>query len=92
MRYSGEERRKQIVDESINIIYEQSFLQFTIRELAQRVGLSEAGIYRHFDSKDDIIMQILERMNDFGKEIAQKIGQTNNPIEKIKQFFLLQLE
>lgn len=92
MRYTSEERKEQIINESINIIYEQSFLKFTIRRLANRVGLSEAGIYRHIDSKDDIIMQILKRMNDFGKEITQKIEQTNNPIEKIKQFFLFQLE
>ncbi len=92
MRYSSEKRREQIINESINIIYERSFLKFTIRRLARRVGLSEAGIYRHFDSKDDIILQILERMNKFGAELAQKVAEIDNPLEKIKQFFLLQLE
>lgn len=92
MRKTAEERKKQIVDESLNIIYEKGFMQFTIRNIAQRVGISEAGIYRHFDSKNDIIFSILDRMNEFGEEISEQIKSIEDPIKKINRFFLLQLK
>jgi len=92
LRKTAEERKKQIVDESLNIIYEKGFMQFTIRNIAQRVGISEAGIYRHFDSKNDIIFSILDRMNEFGEEISEQIKSIEDPIKKINRFFLLQLK
>ena len=92
MRKTAEERKKQIVDESLNIIYKKGFMQFTIRNIAQRVGISEAGIYRHFDSKNDIIFSILDRMNEFGEEISEQIKSIEDPIKQINRFFLLQLK
>ena len=33
----------------------------TIGELARRVGMSKSGLFRHFDSKENLQLQVLER-------------------------------
>jgi len=60
------ERQQQIIEESINIIDERGIQGLTIKNLSRAIGISEPGIYRHFESKTEILLSIL---NNF-KEMA----------------------
>lgn len=91
MRITSGERKEQIINEGIQIIHENGFPALSIRELASRVRISEPAIYRHFKSKDDIIMGILNKMKEFGELIQQKLMAVEGELEKIRQLFLLQL-
>ncbi len=91
MRLTSRERREQIITEAIQIIHEKGFPSLSIRELASRVGISEPAIYRHFENKDDIIMGILNKMQEFGELIQEKLISVEGELEKIRQLFLLQL-
>ena len=57
-RLSTEERQVLIIDEAIKIIHELGYQAFSIRELSNRVGISEPAIYRHFLNKEDIVLGI----------------------------------
>lgn len=50
------ERQKQIIKETISLVSEGGFKNFSIRKLAERVGVSEPAIYRHFKDKADIML------------------------------------
>lgn len=91
MRITTEERKAQIIQEAIQIIHENGFPALSIRELAGRVGISEPAIYRHFENKDDIIMGILDKMQEFGQHIQQQLQGVDGELEKIRQLILLQL-
>ncbi|MCF6171124.1 MAG: TetR/AcrR family transcriptional regulator [Bacteroidales bacterium] len=60
------ERQQQIIEESIKIIDDKGIQGLTIKNLSKAIGISEPGIYRHFESKTAILMSIL---NNF-KEMA----------------------
>lgn len=85
-RISTEERQILIVDEAIKIIHELGYQAFSIRELSKRVGISEPAIYRHFLNKEDIVLGILSRFNEFDKSLFQEVKRHDDPIEKIKSF------
>lgn len=85
-RLSTEERQNHIIDEAINIIHEQGFQSLSIRELSDRVGISEPAIYRHFLNKEDIILGILSRFAEFDEKLILKLKEFERPIEKINQF------
>lgn len=91
MRITSEERKAQIINEAIQIIHENGFPALSIRELAGRVGISEPAIYRHFENKDEIIMGILDKMQEFGQQIQQQLQGVDGELEKIRQLILLQL-
>ena len=55
----GEVRRQQIFDEAIDIIGQRGYRGFTLQELAQRCGLSNAGLLHHFPSKDQLLIGLL---------------------------------
>ena len=64
------ERQQQIIEESINIIDEKGIQGLTIKNLSKAIGISEPGIYRHFESKTEILLSIL---NNF-KEMAEMLS------------------
>nr|WP_325265979.1 TetR/AcrR family transcriptional regulator [uncultured Rhizobium sp.] len=57
----GDEREKTIVNEAVRFFAEVGFEGQT-RELAKRMGISHAVIYRHFDSKDALIERVYEHI------------------------------
>lgn len=51
--------REEILDEGLMIASETGLGGLTMGALARAAGLSKAGLYAHFDSKDDILKEIL---------------------------------
>ena len=64
------ERQIQIIEASIEIISQKGIQGLTIKNLSKKIGISEPAIYRHFDSKTEILLTIL---NNF-KEMAAFLG------------------
>lgn len=59
-RDDAEVRREQILDEAIRIVGERGYFGFTVQELAQRCGISNAGLLYHFRSKDQLLLCMLQ--------------------------------
>jgi AcrR family transcriptional regulator len=55
-------RRAQIVDEAVRIIGERGYNGFTVQALAERCGLSNAGLLYYFGSKDQLLISLLEEV------------------------------
>lgn len=53
-RLSADERRTRILDAALKVFSEKGFHGATTRELAKAAGVSEALIFRHFPSKEDL--------------------------------------
>ncbi|HKJ23861.1 MAG TPA: TetR/AcrR family transcriptional regulator [Myxococcota bacterium] len=60
-RATGADRREQILAEAMACFAELGFRGTTVRELASRVGLSEAALYRYFSSKESLYAAIIDR-------------------------------
>ncbi len=89
-RIRTQERQKQIVDEAINIIHEKGYSGLSIRELSKKVGITEPGIYRHFENKEQIIMGILDRMTSLGQDLQQNLQKISDTREKVHTVLRLQ--
>lgn len=57
---SGDARREQILQTAIEVFSQRGFKGTTTKEIARAVGVSEAIIFRHFASKDDLYAAILD--------------------------------
>lgn len=82
------ERQQQIIDESIRIIANKGIQGLTIKNLAKEIGVSEPAIYRHFESKTDILLTILNNfkaMSSFMDDMLKDSHMT--AIEKIEFMF-----
>lgn len=59
---SGDERRQQILQVAIGLFSKCGFSGTTTKQIAQSAGVSEAIIFRHFATKDELYRAILDHM------------------------------
>jgi len=53
-------KQQEIINISIELIADLGIQGFTIKNLSKRVGVTEGAIYRHFESKTEILYSILK--------------------------------
>jgi AcrR family transcriptional regulator len=59
LRRATPTRREQIVTAAARLFAERGFHGVTIEELGADVGISGPALYKHFDSKDDVLSEML---------------------------------
>jgi AcrR family transcriptional regulator len=55
----GDERREQILQTAVELFSQKGFKGTTTKEIATRAGVSEAMVFRHFATKDELYAAIL---------------------------------
>jgi AcrR family transcriptional regulator len=59
VRMTGDERREQILRAAVELFSRKGFKGTTTKEIANASGVSEAMVFRHFASKDELYAAIL---------------------------------
>ena len=54
------ERQKEIIKASLELITNKGIQGLTIKNLSKKIGVTEPAIYRHFESKTQILISMLE--------------------------------
>ena len=78
-RMAGEDRRRQIVDVAMRLFSERGFRGTTTKEIATAAGVSEAIIFRHFATKEELYTAIIDHkacsgeMGDMERPVAESI-------------------
>lgn len=60
MRLAAPDRRKKLQNAALDLFAQQGFRGTTTREIARRAGVSEALLFRHFPSKQELYWSVLE--------------------------------
>jgi AcrR family transcriptional regulator len=61
-RVAAAARREQILDRASELATESGLGQMTMKRIAARVGFSEAAIYRHFATKQALLLGLMDRL------------------------------
>lgn len=86
------QRQQQIIDESIRLISEKGIQELTIKNISLRIGISEPAIYRHFASKFDIILGILDHFQTMTETFFSRLADDSSELQKIEQIFFIRLK
>lgn len=82
------ERQEEILEKSIQLIAEKGIQGFTIKNLSKAIGISEPAIYRHFKSKTDILLKILDNFMQMANMLSSMMKENKmKSIEKISFMF-----
>jgi len=85
MRQSTEIRQEQIKQAVLDIIYTDGLKNLSTRMLAQRIGLSEGAIFRHFPTKQHIIHSIINDVQkDFIGSLRNIATQSTSPEKRLE--------
>jgi len=64
-RLRAEERRSQLLRIAKELFSEHGFENTTAKSIAAAAGVTEAIVFRHFGSKQELYANILDRKEDF---------------------------
>ncbi len=70
--------RERILDVALDLFIEKGFDRTSLREIAERLGVTKAALYYHFASKDDILMALHMRLHEVGKNALMRM--TGEPV------------
>ena len=77
-------RRRQVAEAALRTIVEDGVSRFTTKAVAARVGISDSTLFRHFGSKEEIV---IEAMGLLGAEIERSFVSTGDALSDLKGFF-----
>jgi len=93
LRLSTETRQTQIKEAVLDIISNEGLAKLSTKNLAARVGVSEGAIYRHFKSKRNILLSVVEDVHDNLVVNQKTIANSNmSPSVKLFTFFCKQIK
>lgn len=84
-RKPADSRRRDIADAALKVIAEQGLARFTALAIAREVGVSDAALFRHFPSKQAIVLAVIDRVEEVLFEGFPPQGA--DPIERLGRFF-----
>jgi AcrR family transcriptional regulator len=61
---NGIRRREQIVASASDVFARHGYANASLREIARRVGVTPAALLRHFDSKEELLLAVLDKWDD----------------------------
>jgi AcrR family transcriptional regulator len=59
----AEQRRIQLIDAALALFAEKGYDRTSIKDLAEAVGVAQGLVYHYFDSKEDLLLAVIDRHN-----------------------------
>lgn len=81
-------RRETIILTSIDVINEFGIQGFSTREVAKRQGISEGTIFKHFRTKNELMLAILDHYSQFDNDILESIKLKNLKSKEAITYFI----
>jgi len=83
------ERQKEIIETAIKLIDEGGIQNVTMKQIANRLGITEPAIYRHFASKSEILLSMLEQFKFRSKGHLNRARSADvSNLQKVETIFL----
>ncbi len=76
--------RERILDVALQLFNEQGYDKTSLREIAERLHVTKAALYYHFEHKEDILLQLHLRLHALGREVLDRLGNLDSAGDKAK--------
>jgi len=72
-RSSTRDTRSEILEVAAELFGDRGYDATSLREIAERLGITKAALYYHFRSKDDILRALVEPMSRVLTELVERL-------------------
>ncbi|WP_345800570.1 TetR/AcrR family transcriptional regulator [Microbacterium sp. AZCO] len=75
----GVAKREEILERALDVIAREGYRGASVKELADAVGLSQAGLLHYFDSKEELFTEILRKRDEVDSRQFAPMPTTADP-------------
>ena len=73
--------RERILEVSLELFNEQGYDKTSLREIADRLGVTKAALYYHFERKEDILLELHLKLHELGRSILEQLDELDDARE-----------
>lgn len=74
METKGERTRKEILDVAKKFFTEHGYKDVSMQDICNSTGLSKGGLYRHFDNKAEILLELVKKEKRVEQDIRDGVS------------------
>jgi AcrR family transcriptional regulator len=91
--YHHGDLRKALLGAALDLVRERRSTHFSLRDLAERVGVTQSAIYRHFNDLDDLLSTLCrEGFDTFAKLERQIMADSPDPTIRLRALLRLYIQ
>jgi AcrR family transcriptional regulator len=85
----GEKRKSELLDIALNLFSEKGYVDTSIQDILNEAGVSKGAFYHYFESKEDVLDQIINQYINEIIELSHRIADDPalSAMEKYRQLF-----
>jgi AcrR family transcriptional regulator len=72
-RTQGPQTREKILDVALELFVQYGYDKTSLRDIAERLGITKAALYYYFERKEDILMELHLRLHAMGSEVLDEL-------------------
>ena len=80
-------KRNLIIDEALKLFLEKSITDVTIKDIASKIEIGEATIYRYFENKENLVFLCAEKLGKLVYEKYFNLSRFETGYQKIEEFY-----
>ena len=83
--YHHGDLRNALLQTALQLVQEKRSTQFSLRDLAERVGVTQSALYRHFTDLDELLSTLCrDGFDAFGKAEREMMTETSDPWARLR--------
>ena len=87
--------KERILEEALKLFSQSGYMGTSMNDIAAKLGVTKAALYKHYTSKQEILDSIVEKMNQMDAERIKKYdmpeGRWKKSLQSIKIRHLIKL-
>ena len=87
-----EEKKKIILNKSKELFIKRSYNETKVEDITRELGISKGNFYTYFNSKEEVLCEILETGKRESREMLNKIDISRSPSEILWEYFTFKIE
>jgi AcrR family transcriptional regulator len=86
---SGVETREHILKVAEELFTTQGYDKTSLRDIAERLGITKAALYYYFGRKEDILLELHMRLHRFGAELIDELEEIPDGPERYRAWLTM---
>jgi AcrR family transcriptional regulator len=85
-RTQGPQTREKILDVALELFVQHGYDKTSLRDIAERLGITKAALYYYFERKEDILLELHLRLHTMGSEVLDDLEAVPDGTARIAAF------